>query len=123
MAEEAGHELLSFVTSSPNRFVGGTGSACSSSFAEPARLPEKAKSIAAPQTRRDDEHGGVRNPSLDSHPQEEMSRMPLLLRSSPAQGTGKLTNGKLLCALESPLVSEHHTETATWAATMTLTTV
>jgi hypothetical protein len=102
MDEEAGHELLSFVASSPNRFVGDTGSACSSSSAEPARLPKKARSIAAPKTRLDDEHAGVRNPSLDSHPQEEMSRMPLLLRSSPAQGTGKLTNGKLLCALEAP---------------------
>lgn len=100
MAEEAGHELSSFVVSSPNRSVGGTGSACSSSLEESARLPEKAKSIAASETGHfDDEHAGVRNSSLDNHSQVEMSRVPLLLRSSLAQGTGKLTD---VCALGTP---------------------
>ncbi|KAF2828509.1 OPT-domain-containing protein [Ophiobolus disseminans] len=51
-------------------------------------LPEKAKSIATSETRPDDQHGVSRTSPLDRQQKKEMSRVPLLVRSSPAQGTG-----------------------------------
>lgn len=55
-------------------------------------LPEKARhtGIATSETRPDDEHRVFRASRPNSQHREEMSRAPLLVRSSPAQGTGKL---------------------------------
>ena len=53
-------------------------------------LPEKARNIATSETSPDDGHGVLRTSRPDSQQKKEMSRVPLLVRSSPAQGTGKL---------------------------------
>lgn len=59
-------------------------------------LPEKARHIATPETRPDDEHRVLRDSRLNTQHREEMSRAPLLVRSSPAQGTGKLMSRAIL---------------------------
>lgn len=59
-------------------------------------LPEKARHIATPETRPDDEHRVFRDSRLNTQHREEMSRAPLLVRSSPAQGTGKLMSRAIL---------------------------
>jgi hypothetical protein len=53
-------------------------------------VPEKARNIATSETSSDDELGASRTPRPNDQ-QREMSRVPLLVRSSPAQGTGKLS--------------------------------
>lgn len=94
MADEAGRLSPLFVA--PSGRVGDTRYVAPSSSAgstyELNVLPEKARNIAtSDETSLDDEHDehGVSRPSRLDSPQK-MSRVPLLVRSSPAQGTGKL---------------------------------
>jgi hypothetical protein len=65
-------------------------------------LPEKARHIATSETRPDDEHSVLRASRIDTQHREEMSRAPLLVRSSPAQGTGKLMAHNILARLGIP---------------------
>lgn len=93
MAEEAGHELSLFAAPrSPGR--NGAANSAATTSVPPAPTvggaPGKARNIATSQTRPDDEHLVRRSSTSNSYPQSEMSRAPLLVRSSPAQGTGKL---------------------------------
>jgi hypothetical protein len=53
-------------------------------------LPKKARHTATSETSLDDENGDFCASRLNDQQREEMSRAPLLVRSSPAQGTGKL---------------------------------
>lgn len=55
-------------------------------------LPEKARHtpVATSETRPDDGQPVSCTSPLNTQHREEMSRAPLLVRSSPAQGTGKL---------------------------------
>jgi hypothetical protein len=89
MAEEAGR--LSPPSSPSFGRVGDTLAAPSSSTGSTYELNVlgKAKNIATSELCPDDEHEVVaRLPRPDSR--QKMSRVPLLVRSSPAQGTGKL---------------------------------
>ncbi|KAI8937030.1 hypothetical protein NX059_006250 [Plenodomus lindquistii] len=95
MAREAWHELTFSDAASPGprprspSHTANAGTPTSAGSYELHALPEKARNIATPQTRPDDEHDPSRppanSPSLDKI---TMSRAPLLVRSSPAQGTG-----------------------------------
>jgi hypothetical protein len=53
-------------------------------------LPEEARHTAPSEKSLDDENGDFCASHLNDQQREEMSRAPLLVRSSPAQGTGKL---------------------------------
>jgi hypothetical protein len=92
MADESSR-LSPSVAPSAGR-VGDTRDAAPSSSAgssyELHVLPEKARNIATSETSPDDEHDTSRTSHLDSQQKQAMSRVPLLVRSSPAQGTGKL---------------------------------
>ncbi|KAJ4377842.1 hypothetical protein N0V83_000672 [Neocucurbitaria cava] len=98
MANDTEPELSSLVVSSPGSRSGDTSNAglptSAGSFELNDILPKKARNIATSETRSDDEHKhdlSIR--PFDSPPPTDMSSRPLLLvRSSPAQGTGKLKN-------------------------------
>jgi hypothetical protein len=90
MAEEAGRLSPPLSAPSSGR-VGDTLAAPSSSAGSTYELNVlgKAQNIATSELGPDDEHELVtRLPRPDSR--QKMSRVPLLVRSSPAQGTGKL---------------------------------
>lgn len=74
-------------------------------------LPEKAKCIAALETNPDDDGEGCAHVSLSLD--KNMSRAPLLVRSSPAQGTGSYGGLPILSMSSSPgesdLDSDHVT--------------
>jgi hypothetical protein len=95
MAAKARRESFSSVASSPGpRSQSATGNAGLTDAAgcyELHTLPEKARNIATSETRPDDEHD-LSSPCQNSPLSDKnaMSRAPLLVRSSPAQGTGKL---------------------------------
>jgi hypothetical protein len=105
MADEATHLSQSSAPSvgrvGVTRYAVAASSSPGSTY-ELHDLPEKAKHIATPETRLDDEEGGSRTSRLNHQQREEMSRAPLLVRSSPAQGTGKLTCALQPCALQPP---------------------
>ncbi|CAO2647857.1 Nn.00g087790.m01.CDS01 [Neocucurbitaria sp. VM-36] len=99
MANDTGSELSSPVVSSPGSPSGATSYAgpptSAGSYELNDILPEKARNIATSETRSDDEH--KHDPSIrpfdNPPPSSDMSSRPLLLvRSSPAQGTGKPKN-------------------------------
>jgi hypothetical protein len=93
MADEASYLSPSSAPSvdhgGDTRYSSAPSSAAGSSY-ELHVLPEKARHIATSETRPDDEHCVFRASRPNSQHREEMSRAPLLVRSSPAQGTGKL---------------------------------
>ncbi|KAF2033590.1 OPT-domain-containing protein [Setomelanomma holmii] len=71
-------------------------------------LPEKARNIATPsEAGPDDEHTVVRTSRRNSHQEQEMSRAPLLVRSSPAQGTGSY-GGLPILSVSPDDSDEHH---------------
>ncbi|KAF1921156.1 OPT oligopeptide transporter protein-domain-containing protein [Ampelomyces quisqualis] len=96
-------------------FVGSAGETCCptapssdpDSTYELHVLPEKARHIATPETRPDDEHCVFRDSRLNNQHREEMSRAPLLVRSSPAQGTGSY-GGLPIISLSPNDSDEHH---------------
>jgi hypothetical protein len=63
-------------------------------------LPEKATHTAPSGTSFNDENGDFCASRLNNQQRKEMSRAPLLVRSSPAQGTGKLLDALWLRARE-----------------------
>lgn len=75
-------------------------------------LPEKARNIATSETSTDDDLGVFSSSPLHSQQKEEMSRVPLLVRSSPAQGTGKLMGASRPCVLGHLFASWHHNTVA-----------
>jgi hypothetical protein len=95
MANEVGGESSSSLASSPVRRSGDTSSdglpAPIGSY-ELQILPDKARNIATSARRSDDNldscPGRPENPTRPV--KKAMSRVPLLVRSSSAQGTGKL---------------------------------
>jgi hypothetical protein len=93
MADEAEHLSPSLAPSlgrvGDTRYAVDPSSSAGTSY-ELHDLPEKARHIATPETRLDDEQRVFRASRLNKQQTEEMSRAPLLVRSSPAQGTGKL---------------------------------
>lgn len=106
MADEAGLELSVSVPSSSSPRFGDTSYAGASTSAGSYELhdipPEKARNVATPETSPDDEHRHSLR-SSESPPPTAMSSRPLLLvRSSPAQGTGKLEN---VCAARLPCIA------------------
>ncbi|KAH8732383.1 OPT oligopeptide transporter protein-domain-containing protein [Phaeosphaeriaceae sp. PMI808] len=70
-------------------------------------LPEKARNIATSGTRPDDERSVFCASPLNSQQREEMSRAPLLVRSSPAQGTGSY-GGLPILSMSPDDSDEHH---------------
>lgn len=93
MADEANYLSPSSTPSADHggdtRYTADPSSAAGSSY-ELLVLPEKARQSATSETRPDDEHCALRASRSNSKQTGEMSRVPLLVRSSPAQGTGKL---------------------------------
>jgi hypothetical protein len=93
MADEANYLSPSSAPSADHggdtRYTADPSSAAGSSY-ELHVLPEKARPSATSETRPDDEHCVLRASRSNSKHTGEMSRVPLLVRSSPAQGTGKL---------------------------------
>lgn len=94
MAEEAGHSFSLSTAPSPGSRAGGGTSyanvpASSGSYELHDILPGKATSVAASEPRPDDEHNPPVRPSKSPSPTAMSSRPLLLVRSSPAQGTGK----------------------------------
>jgi hypothetical protein len=88
MADEACFELSVFAASTTGHSAAGV-----------TRLPEEARNTATAESL-DDEHL-VQPSSPNILQKHEMSRVPLLLRSSPALGTGKLLRRAWrLCALK-----------------------
>ncbi|KAL5114417.1 hypothetical protein ACEQ8H_007672 [Pleosporales sp. CAS-2024a] len=71
-------------------------------------LPKKARLIAASETRPDDDHSALRASLPNSRHREDMSRVPLLVRSSPAQGTGSYGGLPILSLNLSPDDSDEH---------------
>lgn len=73
-------------------------------------LPQKATSIAAADKSPHDESDGIALPaqSPPDPDKKEMSRTPLLVRSSPAQGTGSYGGLPVLSLSSSPDDSDHH---------------
>ncbi|KAH9871945.1 hypothetical protein J1614_006204 [Plenodomus biglobosus] len=114
MAQVAWRELSSTDTSSPGprpRSPSGAADAGTSRSAgsyELHALSEKARNTGASQTRSDDEQHPsdppANPPSLDKN---SMSRAPLLVRSSPAQGTGSY-GGLPILSLSPDDSDEHH---------------
>ncbi|KAH7088482.1 OPT oligopeptide transporter protein-domain-containing protein [Paraphoma chrysanthemicola] len=71
-------------------------------------LPEKAKNnIATSETGPDDEHRVLPHSRRNSQQEPEMSRVPLLVRSSPAQGTGSY-GGVPILSVSPDDSDEHH---------------
>jgi hypothetical protein len=93
MADEADYLSPSFAPSvghaGDTRYSAAPSSAAGSTY-ELHVLPEKARHIATSETSPDDSHGVLHPSRLNTQRRDEMSRAPLLVRSSPAQGTGKL---------------------------------
>lgn len=97
MADEDADRLNSPSFASPAGHVGDTrfstapSSAAGSTY-ELHVLPEKARHtpVATSETRPDDGHPVFCASRSNTQHRDEMSRAPLLVRSSPAQGTGKL---------------------------------
>ena len=92
MADEAGHELSSIAAPRSSGRAGVTDCAATGSSPTGRLVPEKARSVATSETRTDDEHVLSRSSTPTSQRKRKMSRAPLLVRSSPAQGTGKLAS-------------------------------
>ncbi|KAL6706576.1 hypothetical protein ACN47E_005332 [Coniothyrium glycines] len=112
MAAEARRESIVSDASLPGpRSPGHTSSAgqidSAAGYYELHVLPEKARNIATAETRPDDEHDlpGL-CPNRPSSDKIAMSRAPLLVRSSPAQGTGSY--GGLPPLSMSPDESDEH---------------
>jgi hypothetical protein len=93
MADEADYLSPSFAPSvghaGHTRYSPAPSSAAGSTY-ELHALPEKARHIATSEARPDDGQDIPHPNRLNTQHREEMSRAPLLVRSSPAQGTGKL---------------------------------
>ncbi|KAF2853002.1 OPT-domain-containing protein [Plenodomus tracheiphilus IPT5] len=114
MARDACHELSSSDTRSPGPRPRSPSDTASAGTPTPAgsyelhALPGTARNRATSETRPDDEHdpsGPPENPpSLDKH---NMSRAPLLVRSSPAQGTGSY-GGLPILSMSPDDSDEHH---------------
>lgn len=99
MEQDAAGELGSSVTSAPNTlYTGDTHAGPSSSLGscefELQVFPRAAGSIATPDRRPHDDRDSSNLPTENPFPpvKKAMSRVPLLVRSSPAQGTGKPGN-------------------------------
>jgi hypothetical protein len=95
MANEVGGKSSSSLASSP---VGRSGDTSSEGLPAPIGsyelqiLPDKARNIATSETSSDDDLDSIagRPENSTRSVKKAMSRVPLLVRSSPAQGTGKL---------------------------------
>ncbi|KAF1947667.1 OPT-domain-containing protein [Clathrospora elynae] len=112
MAGEARRESSLSVTSSPVQRSGHTNESLSSSTGsyELHVLLGKARNIATPETRSDD--GVDLSAGYSEHPprsifEKAMSRAPLLVRSSPAQGTGSY-GGLPILSVSPDDSDEHH---------------
>ncbi|KAH5696161.1 hypothetical protein HBI44_111420 [Parastagonospora nodorum] len=109
MADEANYLSPSSAPSADHggdtRYTVDPSSAAGSSY-ELHVLPEKARPSATSETRPDDEHCVLRASRSNSKHTGEMSRVPLLVRSSPAQGTGSY--GGLPILSLSPDSDENH---------------
>lgn len=115
MDDEAGHESLlppaapspaypPGHTRHPSRPVPATATVTVS--VELQHLPAKATHLPTPQASSDD---GLDLPAERAHDPSQsltktMSRVPLLVRSSPAQGTGKLAIMIIVCDTPAPLL-------------------
>lgn len=120
MGSEARPSRLEFESTASTSSTRGSSSLGDTRFASSATsagsyelhvLHEKARSSIAPaETSPDDGVNESKHPPALSHPPDkrEMSRAPLLVRSSPAQGTGSYGGLPVLALASSPDDSDDH---------------